>query len=345
MEAAARAGYAVGSVSWPVSVGAPGVAYLIPEYWRAMVPEDLKLIRAISTPGLVAEFQGQLGPWITNLSDALPGDRARTLYAEAIIRKKHARFMTVHLAALDHFEHEAGPFSPQANATLEQIDGMVGVLEQAMRDESPQAAICIVSDHGFARIDHQLNLNAAFVQAGLITPNRARTSLRAAPIIDWKAESWPTGGSAFIVLKDPKDAATRDAVRNLLRQLADNPANGIERVMDRKEIAELGGTPNAEFLVDMKPGFSTAAGLDGPPLREIKPAGTHGYSPTHPEMRASFMIVGPGVRRGLNLGDIDMRSIAPTLAKFLGAALPTADLPPLEIFAAGASGGALRRPV
>ena len=54
-EAAASAGYSVGSVSWPVSVGAKGVAYLIPEYWRApKSAEDVKLIRALSTPGLVA---------------------------------------------------------------------------------------------------------------------------------------------------------------------------------------------------------------------------------------------------------------------------------------------------
>src|SRR4051812_19793586 len=35
-QAAANAGYIVGSVSWPVSAGAPGVRYGIPEYWRAM---------------------------------------------------------------------------------------------------------------------------------------------------------------------------------------------------------------------------------------------------------------------------------------------------------------------
>jgi hypothetical protein len=40
--------------------------------------------------------------------------------------------------------------------------------------------------------------------------------------------------------------------------------------------------------------------------------------------------------RGLDLGDIDVRSIAPTLAKFLGFPFPTADLPPLNVLTARA---------
>ena len=77
--------------------------------------------------------------------------------------------------------------------------------------------------------------------------------------------------------------------------------------------------------------------MDGPLVAPIHPGGAHGYSPTHSEMRATFMIVGPGIPAGLDLGDIDMRSIAPTLAHFLGARLPSADLPPLEIVSRAAS--------
>lgn len=333
-EAASKAGYRVGSVSWPVSVGARGVSYLIPEYWRAMGPDDLKLERALSTPGLLSEFEKQLGPYVTSLDDAIHGDWMRTRYAEAIVRHKHARFLTVHLAALDHLEHASGPFTPPVLAALEEIDKMVGVLESAMRQESAAAGVCIVSDHGFARIDHQLNLRVAFVKAGLMTPNPHRTSLRAPAVTDWKAEPWSSGGSAMVILKDAGDTATRASVAKLLHQLAADPANGIAAILDRREIAELGGAPAAEFWVDMKPGFSVGNAFEGPLVREITPGGTHGYSPTHPEMLASFILAGPGIRHGVNLGVIDMRSIAPTLAKFLGFAFPTADQPALDVFTA-----------
>jgi predicted AlkP superfamily pyrophosphatase or phosphodiesterase len=326
-EAAAKAGYVVGSVSWPVTVGARGISWLIPEYWRASNDEDLKLMHALSTPGLMKELEPQAGKYITDLDDAIPGDWARTHYAEAIIRRKHARFVTVHLAALDHLEHASGPFSPDSNSTLEEIDRMVGTLEQAMRDETRNTAICIVSDHGFAAIDHQFNIGVPFVKAGLITLNEGKTTT----VKDWTASPWVTGGSAFVILKDPHDRKVRDAVEKLLDGLAADPANGIDRILGRGEIFTLGGTPNAEFAVDMKPGFSVSGALDGPVVREIKPGGTHGYAPTHPEMLASFLISGPGIRQNFDLGEIDMRSEAATLASYLGAPFTSGDLPALSI--------------
>jgi len=331
-EAAANAGYRVGSVSWPVSVGAPGVSDLIPEYWRATTPDDLKLLRALSTPGLLREFEGQIGPYVTDLEDAIPSDWSRARYAEAIILHKHPRLMTVHLAALDELEHRTGPFSSEANRTLEEIDGMVGRLSDAMRHENPGAAVCIVSDHGFARIDHEFSPRVALVKAGLMTPNPKRDSLQAPAVTGWKAASWGSGGSAMIVLKDPHDQATSETVAKLLRELAADPANGIAGVLDRDAIARLGGSAVPDFAIDMKPGFSIAPAIDGPLVKEIKPGGTHGYAPTHPEMMAAFLIAGSGIRAGTDVGEIDMRSIAPTLAKYLGASLPSADLPPLEIF-------------
>ena len=53
-DAGSQAGLKVGSVSWPVSVGARSVDYLIPEYWRApKFGDDIKLLRARSTPGMM----------------------------------------------------------------------------------------------------------------------------------------------------------------------------------------------------------------------------------------------------------------------------------------------------
>ena len=326
-DAAAKAGYVVGSVSWPVTVGARAISWLIPEYWRASTAEDLKLVRALSTPGLIDELVPQAGRYDGDPNSGVPGDWARTHYGEAIIRRKHARFLTIHLAALDHLEHEFGPFSPEANSTLEEIDRMVGTLEQAMREETRNSAICVVSDHGFAAIDHQFNIRVPFVKAGLITLSEGRPPA----VKDWTASPWDASGLALVMLKDARDQQVRGAVEKLLGELAADPANGINRILDRSEIAAMGGTSGAEFAVDMKPGFSLGGALEGPVVQEIKPGGTHGYAPTHPEMLASFLISGPGIRRNFDLGEIDMRSIAPTLAAWLGAPLTTGDLPALDI--------------
>jgi predicted AlkP superfamily pyrophosphatase or phosphodiesterase len=325
-EVAAQAGMEVGSVSWPVSVGAPGVKYLVPEYFRApkFQEDDEKLVRALSTPaGMMAEIAKTAGPYINDLDEAEAGDRQRTRYAEAIIRTKHPRLMTVHLASLDHLQHAGGPFSADSSATLEKVDGELGELEDAMKTAFPDAVICVVSDHGFARTDHSLNLMAAFIAAGLVTKQGDRIS-------DWTAMPHGDGGSAAVVLKEPGDAAIRTRVDRLLKRLAADPSNGIERIFEPTEIARFGGWPRASFWVDMKTNFSIVQ--TGPQVRAGNVAGAHGYAPSHAEMTASFFIAGPGVRAGWELGEIDMRSVAPTLARAMGLRMPSADLPALEVF-------------
>ncbi len=317
-QAAADSGLVVGSISWPVSVAAPGVRYGIPEYWRAVTPDDLKLVKAISSPGLMQELEKDLGKYILDLDIAIPGDRMRTRYAEAILLRKNADVMTIHLAALDHLEHEAGPFSREAFEVLEAIDEMVGVMEKAMLRTHPDATIAIVSDHGFAKTDHQLHLLAALAQAGLKVHGK-----------DWQVSVWSAGGSGLVVVRD-RDAETTRRVREMLAKLEADPANGIARVLDRAEIRRLGGGSAAEFIVDLKPGFSIGGSAELPLLRPTKPRGTHGHSPEHAEMNAAFFMVGRRVPKGVKWGEIDMRSIAPTLAKCLGVALPSADLPALK---------------
>jgi predicted AlkP superfamily pyrophosphatase or phosphodiesterase len=332
-EAAAKAGVLVGSVGWPVSIGAPGVRYLIPEFWRTQKTEDdFKLLRAVSTPGLMTEIEAKAGPYVIDPDIAIPGDVARTKYACAILRDKRTRLTTVHLISLDHIEHATGPFSPEANAALEELDARVGELEAAARASFPGVVTCIVSDHGFALTDHSLNLMAAFVEEGLVKVEEASGTNARRRVVDWKAFPKVDGGSAAILLKDPNDEATRAQVERLLHRLASNPANGIAQVLDRKEIASYGGRPDAAFWVDMQTNFSVI-NAEGPLVRTKKAGGTHGFLPSNPELLAAFFIAGPGVRQGLDLGQIDMRSIAPTAAGYLGASLPSADLKALPVFA------------
>jgi len=76
----------------------------------------------------------------------------------------------------------------------------------------------------------------------------------------------------------------------------------------------------------MKPGFQIGGELDGPLVAPLPAAqGTHGFLPELTSMDAAFFLAGPGVPGGRNLGRIDMRDIAPTLAALLGVRLPLAE--------------------
>ncbi len=331
-DAARAGGYVVGSISWPVSVAAPGIDWNIPEYWRAMKsPEEIKLVRSISTPGLFRDLEPVAGRYTNDLDDVIPGDEARTRYAVAMIGQKRVRFLTIHMAGFDHVEHEAGPYSAEAFRVLEAIDGMVAEMERAMRAADPRAIVCIVSDHGFAATTKETHLNAALVEAGLIRLTPPRPSVPQT-VADWDAVAWNSGGSTAIMLQNGADRAVATKVERLLRRLAADPENGIAAILDPAQVAQMGGTPGPAFVVDFRPGYAAGGALTGPIVRDRKTTGgAHGYAPTHPELLASFMIAGPGIAAGKDLGEIDMRAIAPTLAQVMGVPFPTADLKPLDV--------------
>ena len=333
-----NAGLRTASVGWPVSVGATDLDWLIPEYWRvfsssgALNPLDRELIGALSRPeGLLKQLEPTAGPFMMGDDTSINGDEIKTRYSVEILRKYKPAFMTIHLSALDEIEHEHGPFSAEADQDLETIDKMVERLASAALQNDPSTVIVIVSDHGFVTVTHKVNLFVPFLQAGLIQ-TKVDPETKSSTIDSWKAEPWLAGGMAAIMMHDPNDHATEQQVRELLAKLAADPNNGIEAVLDRDAIKTTGGFPDAAFLVVLKSGYQTGAATSGNLVTPISGSkGSHGFSPDFPEMRASFFMSGVGIAHHRDLGVIDMRQIAPTVAKILNLNMPSAKAEPLPI--------------
>jgi predicted AlkP superfamily pyrophosphatase or phosphodiesterase len=320
-DAAAGAGLRTANVHWPVTVGAR-IAYNLPQIWRTGTNDDRKLLRSISTPGLLAGLERELGPYADGISETIEGDENRARFAARLLEQKKPDLMLAYFTALDRTEHENGPFSPQSYAVLERIDAIVGQLMQAARQVyGSRAVIVIVSDHGFAQTQHEVNLVAAFRDAGLLQFESPESQ----KIKSWDATFWPAGGSAAVVLKDPTNVQVLGKVKTLLDKLVSDPASGVEKILDSQEARRLGGFPSASFVISLKSGYKLSANIAGPLVADTPVSGMHGYLPTDPEMRASFFAIGPGIPRGRNLGQIDMRDIAPTLAGFLHIPLPQAE--------------------
>ncbi len=330
------AGLGTASVGWPVTANAKDIDFLIPEYWRASLGEptnadDRSLLNALSRPvDELSRIASRVGaPYMKGNDTSLAGDEIKTMYALDILKQHKPKFMTVHLSSLDEEEHLHGPFSVEANDDLEHLDGMVARLAAQERANDPAAVVVIVSDHGFADIGHFVHLGTALVEAGLMplltgTPS-GKTS--------WQAQPWSLGGMFAIMLHDPNDAAVKQKVQTLLEQLSADPANGIEAVLDPAQVASLGGVPEASFVVTLRKGYVPGTSLSGALVTDIPGhRGTHGYNPqTTPEMRASFFAEGRGIARGKDLGIVDMRSVAPTIAHLLRIVLPDAKQSPLPL--------------
>jgi predicted AlkP superfamily pyrophosphatase or phosphodiesterase len=321
------------SVNWPVTVGEREIDVLLPEFWRAENDEDLKLIRALSRPeGVLEKLEAKLGPFVDGYTDTLESDEIRTRFALAVLREDRPAFMAVHLIALDGTEHRDGPFVDSAHRTLEEIDRMIGQLAAAATANDPSAVVVVVSDHGFIATHTAVNLRVPLVTAGLIKIKHPAPPDTVPVIESWDAQLWNGGAVAGVMLRDPSDPAVRDRVVKLLDELRVDPGNGIARVLSGAELAQAGGFPGADLLVEFAPGFYLGTALRGPLLTVGGSKGTHGYLPARPEMHAAFFAKGRGVAAGRSLGVVDMRQIAPTLARLLGVELPSAREPALAVW-------------
>lgn len=343
-EAASKAGSITASVSWPVTVDAKWVKYAIPEFWRAKMPENRKLLDAISNPpGWLSEIEGSLGLDEETVAGALEAarnrtipesiaaDEVRTKLALKILADEKPGFMTVHLGSLDHVEHTTGPFSKDSNETLERIDEMVARLYRAALANDSAAVVVIVSDHGFASVERHINLVIPFINEGFVKLKTPPGSSERPQIASWDAAPWPAGGVAAVMLRNSKDAALQTRMQSFLKKLKDDPTFEISRVIEQPDLSAMGGYPEAAFLVEMKLGADASSNLAGPVVQAAPGTGAHGYLPDRPEMRASFFIMGRGVVAGRNLGVVDMRQVAPTVAMILGVNLPTAKAEKLHV--------------
>ena len=318
-DAGAKAGIITTSVDWPASVGA-NITFNIAQYWRAENAEDRKLIRVLSTPGLLTEAEQALGPYTDGNDYSIAGDVRRAAFNVYVIEKKKPRFHLSYFGSLDEEEHKSGPYSAGTFAVLEKLDGVIGqVRAAAEKIGSGRAIICVVSDHGFALSDKEVNLNAALHDAGLIELNEQGR------VKSWRAFAWYGGGSAGIMLRDPSDNEARKKIGEIMRRIASDPAAGISNVIDQTSGQRVAGFPDAAFVVAVRPPYRLGGKLQGPITVQARPAGTHGYMPDVREMDSSFFIAGPGIAAGRDLGQIDMRDIAPTLAALLGVPLPSAE--------------------
>ena len=316
-----RAGGTTAAIHWPVNVGA-NITWNVPQIWRTGTPDDRKLLRALGTPALLDSLEVRMGaPYADGIDESIGADEVRARFAARLIEWKRPGLTMAYLTALDHEQHEAGPWTPRSFAVLERVDAALDTIVQAARRTyGNEVSIAVVSDHGFAATHTEVHLGVALARAGLIT---------VAPSGDerptnWRAMIWPSGGTAAVVLRDSSSPALRDSVLAVLRRLAADSTNGIAEIVERRALDTAGAYPTASVVVAFREGWRLGYRLRGD-LRGPVTGGTHGYPPTNAFMRASFFMVGPGIAPGRQLGLIDMRDVAPTLAARMGIALPLAE--------------------
>lgn len=271
-----------------MTVGAE-IDYNVPEiYEPGETPATWKRVAQHSTPGLLEKALG------SDLKEESGIDERVTTASEFVIKTFRPSLMLVHLVELDAAQHRNGPLSGAAMEVAEREDSNIGRIVEATRkaDIFGKTTFFIVSDHGFVRVDQKFSPNVALAKEGLITlDSRGRAT-------NWRAAAWPAGGSCAIVVRDADDRNTVAKVHAAFSKWATQAQSPIARLISHEELERLGAIPQAALVLEAVPGFSSDDLLTGP---EVHPSedtyrGTHGYLPTNPEMRASLVVYGVGVR-------------------------------------------------
>jgi predicted AlkP superfamily pyrophosphatase or phosphodiesterase len=312
---AREGGLRVGSVTWPVTAGAP-VDLNLPDMYPVPTVREAKnliaLTRTGTKPALLADLLAPAA--LLNMRDDLRGKVAVRFLRE------RPDFLAVHLLELDEAQHKFGPRSPEALATVEHLDEILGTIFDELRTLGrwEETTVVLVSDHGFFPVKNEIRVGALLRTLGLVQLDGQGA------LVSWRAMVAPASGTAGLVMHPKATAEDRRKVDDAVKLLLSNPAYGIARAYRGPELLATGGFPGAYVVLEAQPGHVFVRGGETLPL--VGPTngfnGAHGYDPRRPEMRASFIIHGPRVRRNKDLGLIRLVDVAPTIARLLGIELP-----------------------
>jgi predicted AlkP superfamily pyrophosphatase or phosphodiesterase len=338
-DAAKRAGLKTAAIRWPASRNADTLDWTVPDV------QSMALTRKYSTPGLLAAFEAQgirleevIGvpraeaatrPTTTGVAPD-PRDVVFTKAFNLILREHRPNLGMLHIADVDHVQHLYGPRTPEAYGAIKIADDCVRDVWTEMQRLFPgRATIVIVSDHGFSAIERMLFPNVLLRQAGLIDVKGIR-------VTGGDVELVPQGGVASLYLTTKGDAERAALVERITKTFEN--ADGYAGVVPPSRMHEYGVAdasvdPRApDMLLFAKMGciFGDTAAGDLPFREKPERKGSHGHDPNFPELHATFIASGVGIKPGVNLGAISNIDVAPTLAQLLSVPLPDTDGKPLR---------------
>lgn len=199
-------------------------------------------------------------------------------------------FMSIYLGAADHEGHQHGPESPELIKALSSIDDVIGKLAAAAKASGLPVNFIIVSDHGMAAVDkNPVPFPAIDTSKFIIHRIGALTNLQAKD----PADILPTYERIKAIQQtDYQVYLKKDAPADWHYGEKEDRFNRVGDIM----------------LITKFPY------IFGPKL----PAGTHGFLPTQPEMRASFYAWGPAFKEHLKIPGFQNIEVYEVMAKILG---------------------------
>lgn len=307
------AGLRTAAIDWPATRRAASLDFNLPFFKSQQVFEAHTapaVWKELAQLGYPIERQGEWAELPRRfLKDAMVADLAID-----VLRRHAPDVLLVHFLCADSHQHLYGPRSPEAYWAIAYIDGLVGrVLASLGPDGLDRTSVVVVSDHGFLPVTREIRPNVRLRRRGVLSLDAGGGLAHA------QARFVMNHGAGWVYALEGDRARL---ARDLRPELA--ALEGVSAVWAPDEYAALGlPTPDenprsGDLLLEAAPGFMLSDEMrgddeHGPPRYR----GTHGQRPLHADNRALFLAAGRGIKRGVGLGPITSRDVAPTLTTLL----------------------------
>lgn len=315
------------AIRWPATRNAKTLDWTMPD----VASEEL--VKRYTTPELVTaceqagiEIFGGNRTLVKQIAARDHPDDTYTKIFNLILRSNRPNLALLHIANVDHEQHMNGPKSTEAYAAIKEADGQVRQVWECLKEFFPgKATLLVVSDHGFSPIKRSILPNVIFRKEGLISESKKSTN---APITVISQ-----GGTAFIYIRDQANRAkTLASIQKALKGVP-----GLAKIVPIEQFKKYGvadpkDDPHApDLILFAEEGNVFGDTASGSLPFEDKPErrGSHGHDPNLPDLHATFVAWGAGIKSGTRLGEISNTSVAPTIAQLLRISFPSAEGKPL----------------
>jgi predicted AlkP superfamily pyrophosphatase or phosphodiesterase len=313
-------GLKTAAVLWPATRNARSLDWTTPD----VASEDLR--KKYTTPALI-EDMNHAGINIFEKPTEGSMDDTYTKAFNLILHEHRPNLALLHVAFVDHTQHLYGPRTPEAYAAIKAADGQVRMVWDELQKDFPgTATLIIVSDHGFSAIKRTILPNVILRKAGL--ESTAKDSG------DWPVHVIVQGGALMVYVRDE---AKRDEVLGKVRK-AFAGIEGISKMVSADKFKAYGvanpkddpHAPDLWLFADEGYAFGDTAAGSLPFSEKPERKGTHGHDSSLPDLHATFVAWGDGIKPGVKLGEISNIDVAPTIAKLLGIKFANVDGKPLR---------------
>ena len=279
------------------------------------------------------EIVERFGPWPAKETPQEPStvsqmEHGAKVLTEYVLAERSPAVALIWFSEPDSSNHKAGVGSALSNRALaaadEQFGRIIAWLER--NGNLDETDVIVVSDHGYATIDHVVDVEAELQAAGFLLGGGQRGGVLVAP----------NGGATLFYVQPviPADAGTQQKISSLAAWLAQQPWCGALLASERvgpvpgtlpASIANIEGPQSADRSPDLTMSFAwnstpNDAGFPGQTASWGGPVGvgTHGGMSRH-ELHNTLIARGPRFQRSTVIdtptGNID---ITPTILHLLG---------------------------